>query len=1161
MYKDATGRLIYSPSDLIVFMESEFASWMDRYSREAPEQTEFSRDETDAALELLQKMGIEHERKYLEQLRAADNDICVIDATNSTTFAHAAAQTIEAMHAGREIIYQGALQLDNFAGRSDFLIKVAGASKLGDYHYQVWDTKLSRKAKPYFLIQLCCYAEMLDYIQGVLPEHIGIILGDVSEKRFRTQDYIYYYRQLKQTFLEAQANFDPRLMPIPNGMADHRRWQSEADKILEERDHLSRVANIRSTQIKKLEAAGITTMTELATTNAPTPRKMEETTYATLQTQARLQIESAQLVVPKFELLPIDPANPRRGLALLPPASPNDVFFDMEGYPYVDGGLEYLFGASYHHQPTGHLLFRPFWGHTHEDEKRAFEKFIDWVYALWQTDKSMHIYHYADYEISALRRLMGRHASREQEVDDLLRNEVFVNLFAVVRQGMQVGTPSYSIKKIEQLYRPKRDTDVANAVDSIIFYQKWLEEPDGTDVETSLTLQQIQDYNRDDCDSTAQLADWLRNAQKQNNIAYEAPKERNSNQSAAAAARGEAAELAEAILNNLPEADDDGDGDDDDELSEGTRIARMLAYLLEFHWREEKPLHWAVFERRDMTTTQLTDDINCLGGLSRTKRAPRPEKKSQVYEYSFDPSQDTKFDVDKKCLWFENGERRKGTIFSLDEDQGFVEIKIGPKQGVPPAELNLLPDEFVSAQKIADSIFRTVSRWHKTGHLPPAIDDFLRRNRPRVNDGGTGPILKTTIIDAVRNLQSSTLCIQGPPGSGKTYSGSKIIIDLLRAGKKIGVTSNSHKAIAKLLSEVDRDAKAAKLSFAGVKIQSDDEDFHLEGTVFDAESSASEVFAGGGRSRYDLIGGTAWAFSDETAVGALDYLFVDEAGQVSVANLVGMAPSTKNIILMGDQMQLSQPTKGAHPEDSGQSSLQYLLQDKQTIPADFGIFLSKSYRMHPDVCSFISSAVYEGRLEAEARTAQREILVPSGCGIGKSTGIVYVPVEHEGNNQGSDEEAAVIGELIAELLKCKLRCEDGAVRPIKPTDILVVAPYNMQVRILKNHHVRTHVGTVDKFQGQEAPIVIVSMCASDGNESARGLEFLFSKNRLNVAISRAQCLAFVVGNPRLGQTACSRVEQMEMINLFCRLTQIAPNERDYFAVDSARTYCGPAGAT
>lgn len=1120
-------------------MESEFASWMDRFSRENPRQSEFARDESDAAAQLLQKLGAQHEVKYLERLRAEGTDVCDIDEVLAQSGIEKSSDdyrikgfesTLTAMRAGRQIIYQGSLQLGDFAGRSDFLIKVEGSSNLGAYHYQVWDTKLACKAKPYFLIQLCCYAEMLEEIQGVLPEWIGVILGDGTERSFRLEDFLFYYCQLRDNFLKAQEHFDAQHAPLPNGMANHGQWQSAAEKILEEKDHLSRVANIRSVQMRKLERADVTTMKGLCDTALTRVPKMASKTLDRLRLQARLQIESAGLDLPKFELIPHDHKISRRGLGLLPPASSQDVFFDMEGYPYVDGGLEYLFGASYTDE-KGDLQFSAVWAHDRQQEKESFEKFVDWVYARWIKDPSMHVYHYADYEVSALRRLMGRHGTRESQVDNLLRCEVFVDLYTVVRQCMQVGTPSYSLKHIERLYRPMRGANVSNAVDSIMFYQSWLEEPDGADERTSQKLKEIEAYNRDDCDSTAQLSTWLRDLQKHEKIEYTKPKERSAEPTSAAEARNEHARLAAEILINLS-----------DDVEE-SRVQRLLAYLLEFHWREEKPFWWLFFERRDFNTEQMIEDESCLGGLRLTGAPPRSEKRSMAYQYQFEPGQVTKIDEDQDCYWFDGQVNRPATVLLIDEITGLADVKFSHStlsEQPPPAELNLIPADLVKADTIARSIYRVVSSWRQTGQLPPAVDDFLRRRRPNLAGNISGPILRAgdtsmlaEIASVVANMQNTTLCIQGPPGSGKTFSGARIILELVRQGKRVGVTSNSHKAIAKLLQEIDSATRELKVSFKGVKIQNEKGDFHLEKTKFRPANSAADVF---GSSSYDIVGGTAWAFSDEAAIGALDYLFVDEAGQVSVANLLGMSPSTKNIVLMGDQMQLSQPTKGSHPEESGMSTLNYLLQDMHTVPDDFGIFLAKTHRMHPDVCSFISHAIYEGRLVPDGRTKERRLVMPANTWLPKSSGITYLPIEHEGNIQGCEEEARFIGEIIAELRRCTYIDEKGGGR-LSKDQILVVTPYNMQVRLLKKHNVPSPVGTVDKFQGQEAPVVIVSMCASNGNESARGLDFLFNRNRLNVAISRAKCLAIVVGSPALADTVCTSVEQIKLVNLFCHLAQ------------------------
>lgn len=272
--------------------------------------------------------------------------------------------------------------------------------------------------------------------------------------------------------------------------------------------------------------------------------------------------------------------------------------------------------------------------------------------------------------------------------------------------------------------------------------------------------------------------------------------------------------------------------------------------------------------------------------------------------------------------------------------------------------------------------------------------------------------------------------------------------------------------------------------------------------------------------------------------GQLDYLFVDEAGQVSVANLVAVAPSARNLILLGDQMQLGQPIQGSHPGESGLSVLDYYLGKHATIPDELGLFLDTSWRMHPEVCRFISAAVYENRLVSEPGTANRVIRNPHGkaCLVSRDAGLLFIPVEHVGNVQGSDEEVAMIGRIVAELVQCEHTDKQGRGqgRLDVTRDILFVAPYNLQVRKLRKAlPAGARVGSVDKFQGQQAPVVIVSMCASPGEFGSRGLQFVLDQNRLNVAISRAQSLAIIVGDPRLVETACTSIPDMKRLNLYC----------------------------
>ena len=1124
--KKQNGQYVYSPHDLILFMESEFASWMDRYCLEFPR--DCAPDDEDEALVLLQAMGEEHEKAYLSKLIDSGRDVW--DIRKQVGDPHS--ETIEAMRSGKDVIYQAALRSGNFAGYADFLIREPRTSTFGDYGYQVWDTKLALNPKPYFLIQLCCYAEMLEAIQGRRPQSVGIILGNGEPKSFRTDDYFYCYLQLKEAFLEKERLFDPTKRPDVSKFEECRRWNGFAKKLLEESDHLSAVANIMKVQVKKLARVGITTMNALASTELQHVKDMEPSTLDTLRQQARLQVQSASLRKPLYELITQNQADPRRGLALLPPLSAMDVYFDMEGYPHVEGGLEYLFGVSY--LEHGELQFSDWWAHSRDEESKTFREFIDWIHTRWKKDPTMHVYHYGNYEVTKMCALMGRHGICEREVDELLRSDAFVDLYTIVRQGLRVGEPRYSIKNIEHLYMEARVGDVGTAMESVVQYQKWLACPDGDTWKNSKILADIRAYNKDDCDSTAKLTHWLRDVQKDAGITWIPKAPKPESEIKQAIARNAAAELAERLLADLPE-----DG-------EQRALQEMLAFLLEFHWREAKPVFWAKYDRHEMTEDQLVDDINCLGALQRTQRPKEKIKRSFLYEYDFNPLQDTKLAPGMRCF-FAHDLTMNCKIVELDAVKGRLTITLGQTMPEPPIQLSLIPDEYVSAEKIAQSIFQTVSTWKESdSRLPQAIEDFLLRKRPRIKGNPAGPIIANPddalreAIKAVVNLDSSTLCVQGPPGAGKTFTAAATILALLQLGKRVGVTSNTHKAIANLMDEVARQAQQQAFSYLGVKIQSNIEDFFIEvGNNIAPSEKVGEVFAADAPG-FQLIGGTAWAFSDNSAVGKLDYLFVDEAGQVSVANLVGMCRSSTNIVLVGDQMQLDQPILGAHPGDSGMSTLQFLLREHQTIPQDFGIFLGTTWRMHPEICDFISGAVYEDRLRAEKHTENRILILPSSgaARVTKTAGILYVPVDHDSNAQASDEEAQVVSELIAELQKCSLQEKDGKTqRSICLDDILIVAPYNMQVRKISNLIPAARVGSVDKFQGLGAPIVIVSMGASRGDSSARGIEFLFSKNRLNVAISRAQTLAIIVSNPALARTQCTKIQDMELVNMFCRSKQ------------------------
>ena len=553
---------------------------------------------------------------------------------------------------------------------------------------------------------------------------------------------------------------------------------------------------------------------------------------------------------------------------------------------------------------------------------------------------------------------------------------------------------------------------------------------------------------------------------------------------------------------------------------------------------------WRMFDRHDMTEEELARDLDCLTGLTRTARPARPVARSQALEYGFDPDQDTKLHAESSC-YVAADLALKPTIATMDTEAGRLELKVGRDVALPD-RLSLIPNEFVSADVIKGALARCAEAWEAGRMLSPAVDDLLFRRRPRIRDHAGGRLIDPArepmpqIIEVVRRLDGTTLAIQGPPGTGKTYTAAAIIDELLERGGRIGIAANSHKVIVNLLKAVVEARRRNRRGPASLYKVGDEEDEAVvtEGHVrlIESKEAAGALDAGPA-----VVGGTAWVFSRPELEGRLDYLFVDEAGQVSLANAVAMGLSARNLVLIGDQMQLGQPSRAVHPGESGLSCLDYVLQGHATVPEDLGIFLGVSRRLHPAVCGFISDAIYEGRLTNLAETARHRVIRSAGTTlVPAEAGVVFLPVEHEGCAQASEEEVDLIARIVDELLGRTVIDRDGGPRPMTMNDILLVAPYNMQVRRLRHRlGAGARVGSVDKFQGQEAPVVIVSMCASSLDESPRGAEFLLNPNRLNVAVSRAEALAIVVASPGLLAVRPRSIEEMRLVNLLCRLEQYA----------------------
>ena len=1113
---------------------------MDRYSLENPGVV--TPDEETEDGELIAQTGAQHERAVLDEFKSSGANVVEISKSNPDG---ARTTTLSAISSKVSIIYQAFLEREPFAGYADFLLLDESGG------YQVWDTKLARSPKPYYAIQLCCYTDMLAAVTGTtMPEKFGLILGTKDRVEFRIEDFIHYYRRIKINFLTMQNGFTGNITdrPEPLPRADHGRWTSHAEKFFQDKDHLGQVAGITVGQIKKLMKAGIATLTGLSAASGTAIRKLAADSLEKLVAQARLQCQTrADRIAnpdapPRYEVLPGNGANGEPvGLAALPPDHPADVFFDMEGYPLVAGGLEYLFGVCTRREQSDSFDFIDWWAHGREQEKLAFEGFMDWTFKRWQHNPGMHIYHYAPYEVSAVRQLSTRHDIRQDQVDALLRNEVFVDLFQIVRHGLRLGENSYSLKTVERLYRPKRATEVATAADSIVQYARWIESQQPDDWHHSPILKDIRDYNQDDCTSTAELLQWLRHVIVEHQITSVT---RDSDP-----APSPPKELPPEVVARLETAAK--------LRTQGDALSLILADVIDFHRREEKPMWWRMFDRATATSEELRDDPACIQGID-AMGSPMPEKLSLVQTYSFDPSQECKLAAgDTSKVMFTHNLNAKFTLTELDVSAGRLSLKIGKKglgekfSGAFPSQGSLLPDEHVSATAIQLALTEVIAR-HVSGNLDAPVSALLNRVPPATALQQADETPTEAAIRIAGSMAGGCLVIQGPPGTGKTFTASQVITRLLASGKKVGVASNSHKAVINLLTACGDAAKECGSQLNGLKVGGDPDDHlfscHPGMQYLKDTGSAHQTYTRG------VVGGTAWLFTRPEWEGALDFLFIDEAGQVALANAMAMARCAKNLVLLGDQMQLEQPVQGSHPGDAGLSVLQYALKDMEAsqpdspimhavVPADYGLFLGESRRMHPAVCRFISESMYEGRLGSHPDCARQKIVVPPGANglITSESGILFSGVEHDGNIQQSDEEVERVTAMYQELHGRLYTDKDGVTKPLALEDFLFIAPYNAQVRALQAALPDgARVGSVDKFQGQEAPVCILSLCSSYGEYGSHGLAFILDRNRVNVAISRAQCLAVVIADPRIAGTAPGSLDEMKLINLFCKLTMYPP---------------------
>ena len=1122
----------------------------------------------DVGFQDLVARGESHERTVLARFRADGHRVTEIDEGPE---AEAAAATLQAIGAGADVIYQGVLLREAstdgpaLLGRPDFLVRadLLGAcdddARPARVHYEVIDAKLARSAKGRAVAQAAFYSHLLAGVQGITPRWMHLALGTRELASFKVGDYAAFERQTRRllgSFIAADPGENPPSDPYPEPVEHCAicRWSEFCTSRRRRDDDLSLIAGITKTQRRALKAAGVMTRRGFADlADPPVVSRVSRESVRTAWSQARLQVASEDAGQIRYEL--VEPERDaggalvaNRGLLGLPEPAAGDLFFDIEGARYysedsTEFGLQYLFGIidTADLDDTGSPRYTQIWAFDRAGEKRAFEELIDFITVRRERHPGLHVYHYNHYEPTsvdhltelhetrqeAVGRLMGRFATREDEVDDLFRLGVFVDLYRVVRQGIRAGVESYSIKRLEPLCGYSRQVDLPDATRSLIAFETALEEATAQDA--GQEQQVVAGYNEDDCRATLALRDWLeeRRPDLAARLGQELPRPAVT-EHAHATEDPEVTRIRAALLADVPP--------DPSERTADQQAKALLADLVDWHRREAKPAWWRYFYVRTLSSGDLISEPDALGGLTGGGIAGQV-KRSVVRRFSFPPQEhgfaagDAAFDPVTGQSW---------SVWTVDDEHGTIDLKVGSGYSGP------LPDALVEggpidtrtpARRLRDLGDRVARDGLEGQDVATAL---LLRLRPDAGRPPGGPLRddREAAADAAlriaADLRDSYLPIQGPPGTGKTYSAASQIIELTRQGRTVGITGPSHAVIHNLITAICAHAAAHGTRLRiGQRADKDNPQLHPDaaGMTYDKLQLA---LAGGD---LDVAAGTIWMWSREQFAGSVDTLFVDEAGQMSLANALAIAGAARNLVLLGDPQQLAQPSHATHPPGAGVSALEHILGRHATMPADAGLLLDQTWRMHPRLCQFTSEVFYDGKLTGVDGLERQEILghlPPSGSGLR----IVAVP--HEGNTNASPEEASRVAQLVCDLTGRQWRDRNGDLLTLGPEQILVVTPYNAQIRAIQDALADAgcpggaQVGTVDKFQGRQAPVAIYSMATSSADDAPRGLEFLYDTHRLNVATSRAKAIAIVVASPDLVRAPCRTPRQMLLVNALCR---------------------------
>jgi hypothetical protein len=596
---------------------------------------------------------------------------------------------------------------------------------------------------------------------------------------------------------------------------------------------------------------------------------------------------------------------------------------------------------------------------------------------------------------------------------------------------------------------------------------------------------------------------------------------------------------------------------------------------------------WEFFHRLELTPEEREDDSEVIAAARLEK--VETIKRSLGFRYRFDAGQPLKLAAKQggrnpsfavvplmrdgeRLLQLERLSLANGLAWSaeglLDDSQpdrvtlkatAAALAKVVDLQGSAlPAQADLVPMPKQIYKHMLGDLVRLAQGWvFERKPLSPALLHLLERRslpelvalnqRIRLAPASTAEELAAFLKQA----DGVGLSLQGPPGTGKTTITADLITGLVSSGQRVAVSSTTNEAINNLLVKVEEYLCHHGCYSSVIKASSTSS--YNEDLASLAQSNAKALKEADLPEDPAVLGGTVFSLVKDRHDGApFDLLVIDEAGQVPLSNLLYMGRVARNILLVGDQQQLSQPNRAAHPEESGLSCIDYVMQGHAVVPEDRGVFLATSWRMPPPLATVVSELFYDGELQAAPHNSSNQI-----DWDGQQQGLMFEPVPHTDNSTLSEEEVDHIAALVerlrgrpyrrARFLNGRLEIKTGM---LTGRDILITAPYNMQVNALRKRlGDRARVGTVDRFQGQEAPVAIHSLTASDGDSAPRGLDFLLAPNRVNVAISRAQCLSIVVGSPQLATGISSSIANVQQLSRLCRLMQGSQGMADASRID------------